>query len=381
MLSPTFAPRTGGGETHVGELASGLARLGHEVSVITNRDSPESAGYERTAAGVEVHRCRSMMDLLADPNAVPWEQAFFGLSSEIASIMGGLGPDIIHTHTQVSLLISEIASLHEVAPLVASFHETEPLDEAFGRERNQFITAASRASAYITGSEFFYGQALTMGLPESKVHVVPMGVRDRPHKSRGTARRELLVRFGIPEEPCLVALVGRFTPRKQHALLLDALDRVQQPLVAVLAGSSNSSDPTYLDKLKVRIGADSSVFLIEEASEETRNLVLDASDFGVQPSRIEGLGLAAVELMLSGVPVVCSDVDGLREVVGPHPTLLIDTADAGAFSAKLDELASSPTLRATLGSTLRARALEKFSSERTALLTEQIYAAVRRPPS
>lgn len=379
MLSPTFAPRIGGAETHVGELASELVRLGHEVSVITNRDSPESTRYERTAVGVDVHRCRSMLDLRTDPNAVPWEHAFFSLSGEIASIMSDLGPDIIHTHTQASLLISEIAGLNEVAPLVASFHETEPLDEAFGRQRNRFITAASRADAYVVGSEFFYRQALAMGLPKSKVHVVSMGVRDRAHESRGTARRELFVRFGIPEEPCLVALVGRFTARKRHALLLDALERAQQPLVAVLAGSSNSSDPSYLDELKLRVGASpSNAFLIEEASEETRNLVLDATDFGVQPSRIEGLGLAALELMLSGVPVVCSDVDGLREVIGPHSTLLIDTADVEKFSTKLDELASNPTLRMTLGSTLRARALKEFSSERTALLTERIYATLRR---
>ena len=70
-----------------------------------------------------------------------------------------------------------------------------------------------------------------------------------------------------------------------------------------------------------------------------------AADVCVIPSRWEGFGLVAVEAMASGVPVVASDLPGLREVVG-DAALLFPPGDAEALARQIRRLLDSPELKA-----------------------------------
>jgi glycosyltransferase involved in cell wall biosynthesis len=100
--------------------------------------------------------------------------------------------------------------------------------------------------------------------------------------------------------------------------------------------------------------------------------LLARADILAVPSRWEGFGLAAAEGLAAGVAVIAADVDGLREVVG-GAGVLVPPEDPGALRAALIRLSASPSLRAALGASGRARARERFDILETVRRYEALY--------
>ena len=82
-----------------------------------------------------------------------------------------------------------------------------------------------------------------------------------------------------------------------------------------------------------------------------------AADIFVLPSRFEGLPMSVIEAMLTGLPVVATDVRGPAEQVVPEVTgLLVPPGDASALAAALRRLVADQALRARMGAAGRERA-------------------------
>jgi glycosyltransferase involved in cell wall biosynthesis len=93
------------------------------------------------------------------------------------------------------------------------------------------------------------------------------------------------------------------------------------------------------------------------------------------PSRREGFGVACLEAMAYGKPVVASAVGGLRDLVVEGETgLLVPPRDPDALRAALERLLGDRDLRLHLGAAARERARERFSWERVVDATLQAYA-------
>ncbi len=89
--------------------------------------------------------------------------------------------------------------------------------------------------------------------------------------------------------------------------------------------------------------------------------VLAAADVFCLPSHFEGLPMSAIEAMLTGLPVVSTDIRGPREMVVPGKTgMLVPPMQAAPLAEALTTLASDPALRARMGEAGRARALDRF---------------------
>jgi len=94
---------------------------------------------------------------------------------------------------------------------------------------------------------------------------------------------------------------------------------------------------------------------------------LAAADVVALPSLQEGLGVAALEAMAAGRPVVASRVGGLAEAVVHEETgLLVPPGDPTALATALARLARDPGLRARLGAAGRARVLAHYTAARMA---------------
>ena len=90
--------------------------------------------------------------------------------------------------------------------------------------------------------------------------------------------------------------------------------------------------------------------------------LLAASDVFALPSRFEGLPMSVVEAMLTGLPVVATDVRGPREqVVDGETGFLVPPFEVPPLAQALRRLAADPALRARTGEAGRARALERYT--------------------
>jgi len=102
--------------------------------------------------------------------------------------------------------------------------------------------------------------------------------------------------------------------------------------------------------------------------------LMERWDIYAQPSRAEGFGLAVVEAMAAGLPVVATDVGGLAEVVENGVSgWLVAAGDSRAMAARLVELVADADARRRMGDAGRARAVSEFSPEREAAAIQSAY--------
>ena len=94
----------------------------------------------------------------------------------------------------------------------------------------------------------------------------------------------------------------------------------------------------------------------------------------VFPSRSEGLPLAPLEAGAVKLPVICSDIPPLREIVGAEEcALLVPPENPGALAAAVDRLAGDPALRKRLGEALHERVAKEFTAKKMAERYLEIY--------
>jgi glycosyltransferase involved in cell wall biosynthesis len=187
---------------------------------------------------------------------------------------------------------------------------------------------------------------------------------------------------GQPANKCTVLFVGRLERRKGVPVLLEAARLVIKEFPAVqfvLAGASHPTLPqTEIDAVIRDHDLESHVNLTGHLStEELARLYREAS-VCVLPSYYETFGLAALEAMAYGVPVVATRAGGLAEVVEDGRTgIVVAPDDACALAKAMIELLSSPTRRAEMGKAGRELARERFQIEGNVKATLDVYEKVR----
>ncbi len=379
-MTPTCAPRTGGLETHIALLANGLGSRGHDVLVLTNRDSRTQAEFEHSET-YDVLRVSYLLGDLNQPEKIAWEEAVFGPLGEIAHVLSDYRFDILHTHTHVSLLLAALCGTK--TPIIASFHETEPHREPVGYERSSYIIRNAPYYGIIAGSAYFVRQAIGLGAEPARIHLVYYGLEELAQGiSIQSARSILNSELGIPLNGPVISMTARFKPRKRHLELIRAFGALVKRRRAhlVLVGSCNSGSRQYLTAVEDLINElqlAPYVTLAGECSRELANLVAIASDIVTQPSQVEGFGLAAIEAMLLAKPIVAADVSGLNEIIIDRETgYLVDPTDVSGYARALQSLLDVPEQAAEFGRKGLIRARNHFSAHRMIEETIAVYRSI-----
>jgi alpha-1,3-rhamnosyl/mannosyltransferase len=210
-------------------------------------------------------------------------------------------------------------------------------------------------------------------VPRAKIRVVHNGVsaRFRPHSSDATC--DVLTRYGLVHGQYFAA-VGTLEPRKNlhtalaaHARLPTAV-RCRFPLTLIgVEGWLTDSLHVALER-GLREG---SVRRLGYVSDDDIPVLTAGALAMVYPSVYEGFGLPVVEAMASGIPVLCSTAQALREVAG-DAGIMRDAADVEGFTEAMQALIDDRALRERLIAAGSARA-RSFSWRRTADETLAVY--------
>jgi glycosyltransferase involved in cell wall biosynthesis len=152
--------------------------------------------------------------------------------------------------------------------------------------------------------------------------------------------------IGVPDDKILVISAGELIERKNHEVIIRALGKLQDPdIYYAIAGKG-----PLLDRLKQvasEVGIPDRVLFLGFRTDVFE--LYHAADISAFPSKIEGLGLAGVEAMAAGIPLVSSNVHGILDYVIDGKTgYAIPPNDVDGFASALEKLAHDPALRESM---------------------------------
>ena len=178
-------------------------------------------------------------------------------------------------------------------------------------------------------------------------------------------RRAIRHKWGFEDRDFVVGHMGAFTAEKGQDVAVQAALLLQSRLPdlrLVLAGDG-----------PLRSSLQANAFVLFPGHVSCRSKFLAALDLFIMPSRSEAWGLAALEAMAHGVPVVASRVGGLPEMIEPNESgWLVAPGDASALAAAVERAATDREILRATGIRARERA-KRFSLDETAERTEAFY--------
>ena len=294
----------------------------------------------------------------------------FGVLSamKIAEFVRDNHIDIIHAHVARDYIPASIACLAaKHSKFILTRHMLSPL-----KPFNKF--ALKNLSKAIGVSEFV-GKELRAVFPKEKIVVIPNGLDVDNSAEREELRIEFRKLHDIPLDAPVVGTLGELREGKGQQDFVLAAGEVAKRFPScrfVIAGLDHSYDRSFRRELKrlVKVLELKERFLWLDWLDDTAPFY-SGIDVFVSPSHAESFGLAILEAMARGTPVVATSTAGARELLGDDARL-IDVREPVQLGNAIGEALIADN-HATACDLLRRRAGEKYSLERMLEETERVY--------
>ncbi len=283
----------------------------------------------------------------------------------ICAALANERPQVMFSHSTRALVCGGWVSRRAHVPLVHNFHgpvlpipSTRPLALA-GRAASAMCLR--RVALVLANSQFTAGTIeRTFGLTGSRLRVLLDPVEPRTLTESGT--QTAVTRRN---HSCLrLTTIGGLIPIREHEVLLEALHRlVNRNVDAKLTVVGDGPRGPELRRLTQSLGLTSRVHWVGYQRDVASTLA--ATDVYLNATRIEGFGIAVVEAMLQGLPVVVSGAGSHPELVTPEVTgLFFRPGDVEQLTQQLARLANDPDLRLRIGAAAREHAQRSFAPSR-----------------
>jgi len=311
----------GGAESVVAELVGGGEQVGWESAVA-------SGGGQRA-------------DMLAEAGVPqffvePPRRSLGGLMkarSHAAKAISEYRPDAIIAHNVSASALTRLAQRQ--VPVLSIFHGVADDDY-----RHSARILAATADHIVTVSEAIAGRLRSAGRRPLRLSVIRNAITDMPRPDRQACRRE----YGIPADQPVALCLARMEPQKRHDVLLDAWAQMSGDELLILA--SDGSLRPELEAQARRLDLGDRVRFFGSGVRSDVPKLLAACDISVLTSDWEGLPISILESLSAGRPVVATDVDGLREILGTGGGRLVSAQDVDAIAAAFREMLHDGSARA-----------------------------------
>ncbi len=398
-LAALGGKEAGGMNVYVRELSRELGRRGIAVDIFTRAQSPDDPMVVALDRGVRV------VNLHAGP-AAPYDKNW--LLAYLPEFVGrarcfadgeDLTYDLIHSHYFISGEAALALRRSWGAPVVHMFHTLGAMKNQVARAAEELETEQrveverrlmSEVDAVVAATPLDRAQMVWhYGADASRIRVIPCGVDLRRFHPRDmAAAREAL---DLPPPPHrLLLLVGRIEPLKGIDALIKAVGLLfeRRPewrgnLTALIVGGGREGDRARwnaeqrrLDGLRASLGLRDAVRFLGARPQEQLPLLYAAADIVTMPSHYESFGMAALEGIASGRPVVATSAGGPAYIVEDGVSGLLTPPDRPAQLAdRLELLLADDTRREQMGQAAAERA-RRFSWPVVACDILQVYREV-----
>ena len=351
----------GGIPIYVVELARLLKRRGHQPVVLSDAGLLERCLVREGISHIRIP-CRTSNEF----NPKLWVGAF----PKILRAIRRERPDLIHSHTRVTQVLGWAVSSLMNVPYVTTCHGLYKfrIGRRYFRCWGKWVMAISKTSMERLVRQYRLAAPHQVVLVENGIDV------DRFRQAPDPAEVERFRRAnGLNGGGPVIGAIARLSPVKGLDLLLKAVPPLLKEfpdLRVLLVGDGPARENlvrlAYELKIAERVAICPSV-------EDTR-VPLSLLQAFAAPAWREGFGLAIVEAMAAGVPVVASDSGGPGEIIEQGKSgLLIQPGDVAGLENGLRSLLNDPDARRRMAEQGRLRAKERYDLERTVTQVEEVY--------
>jgi glycosyltransferase involved in cell wall biosynthesis len=362
ILHLSSARSLGGGERHLADLACALQRRGHEVYVALPPRSPLRRELDALPAqNIFTLHLRNALDLSS--------------AMELARHVREHKIEIVHAHVARDYPLAALAVWrNRRAKLVITRHVLFQLSRLHAitfRQARRVIAVSHAVERALLAQKIF---------PARKITVIPNGIDFHRFDAtlQGFDREDFRRRMNIPQGSLLIGTVGELKRQKGHEEYLRAaaiIARDEGRAHFIIAGADNTvtgEHRTVLERLIKELNLTARVHFTGWLDEVAP--LMAALDLYVSASHTESFGLAIVEAMASGLPVVATATEGAREIIETEETgVIVPVGDAEALAASVLHLLKEKNARTRLATLARTQARTRFSLDRMIDATEKVY--------
>ena len=326
--------------------------LGCEVHIACNFDYMLDTDIKRTQAyeeklkeqGFIMHNIAFARNPLSKENVTAYK--------ELKAVINSTDFNLIHCHTPAASMLCRLAARKarkKGATVMYSchgfhFHNASP-------KKNWLIyypieRFLSRFCDYIvTINHEDFNRAKTF--KAKNVRYIPsVGVDINRIMQTSIDKAEYKKSLGVPEDAVLLLAIGELIERKNHEVIIKALGKLKRDdIYFAICGKGPLLE--YLQNLAKELGVDKKVIFLGFRQDICE--LCHTADISVFPSKIEGLGLAGIEAMAAGVPLVSSNVHGILDYVLDGKTgFTASPNDVDGFAKAIKTLADDFALRESM---------------------------------
>ena len=350
----TRADSIGGAQIHVKDLAVALQQDQHKVLVLTGQKGKYNEDLR--LAGIESVVCESLSNAInpfADGKTLRY----------ILYIISLFKPDLVATHSSKAGILGRLASRLAKIPCTFTAHgwAFTPGVPQPNRTIYQWLekAIAPLSDKIICVSEYDRQIAKKTGINSQKLVTVHNGMKD--------IKPQLLSNQGNSDS-IKIAMIARFDKQKDHQTLIQAFQGLNAELILV-------GDGVNLEEIRhqteQRGMSDKVKFL--GFRQDIAKILADVQIFTLI-SNWEGLPCTIIEAMRAGLPVVASDVGGVREIVIEAETgYVIGQGDVETLHQKLSYLINNKQVREKMGKQARQRYESDLTFEHMYQKTLEVY--------
>lgn len=388
---PLAAPgqgKSGGMNVYVRELARALGNLGIHLDLFTRIHPGTENTIEQISSNVRV------IHLPGGEAEAPMESLFHHLPRFVEELKefrsaNNLDYQLVHSHYWLSGWAGRAVAQESLIPHVVTFHtlglikmqsragEVEPPERQAVEQ--ELMASAQRIVAFSPHERD--AMVRLYNADSNRIEMAPCGVD--LSLFRPLDQRQARERLGLNGEKVFL-YVGRLEPLKGLDLLLRTVAHLEtcEPVRVLVVGGAVNGDQE-IEKLRClarTLNVEDLFDFVGRVDQEDLPLYYNAADVCVVPSYYESFGLAALEAMACGTPVVAARVGGLSTIVQHGRTgYLKSWRCPEGFANSLEMIVASSRLQQSMGLAARKRA-EDMGWDQVAGQLSQLYDTLTNEP-
>jgi len=324
-VNPFFYPFKGGIERRMHDTSRLLASKGHEVTVLTGR-LPDTVEEEVTDDGYRIIRLKSTIINVYNPPFIS--------SKDVLETLKSLDADIVNYNYRWAPSYNKDLKKYD-GKKVFTYHNM--WGEGIGMQAkmsefndSRFVSCLDTFDHIIAVSDYVRNDLIERGYSPAYVTPIPTGLSEYPELGKGDGN--------------FILSLGRLVKTKGLEYLVEAMKNVDYKLIICGKGPEQE----HLAKQIKTLGLENRIEMKGWVEDDEKARLMGACRFFVMPSLFESLGLAAIELMAYGRPIVHTDVNGLPDTI-KSGGIFVPPKDPAALSGAMNTLLDDPVFTEELG--------------------------------